>query len=139
MAFFRKLFAKMSEIDRLQAELKWESHKRYAEEQRADRAEAKLELTEKALGAERRAKDKIALRYCDQISRQQKLPERFVEDSKPEKEAIQYYDEAYEAQLRAYAIEAKQQAEANGDIEPWPLEKYIEDARGIGLDRLSIN
>ena len=86
----RKWFAQAGEIDRLTRELNFAEKKCDEMERLLDREEKRANLLESALLKERGAKDKILLRYADQISRQQKLPQHFIDDARePEKEVVE--------------------------------------------------
>lgn len=76
MAYFLNLFRKASELGRLDNE----NARLVAALQKT---EWKVTELEKEVRSERNKKDKILLRYADQVSRQNKLPEHFVSDAKP--------------------------------------------------------
>ena len=78
--FIQRLFDKADTIGHLEVQVSMLMD-------RLSHAEGKLDLTEKALVSERRAKDKIVLRYADQVSKQAGLHQHFVNDaveSKPD-------------------------------------------------------
>ena len=72
--FIQRLFDKADTIGHLEVQVSMLMD-------RLSHTEGKLDLTEKALVSERRAKDKIVLRYADQVSKQAGLHQHFVNDA----------------------------------------------------------
>jgi len=118
MGYIRNLFAKATEIDRLQGRCDYL-------QSCLDREIWKNQHLDEQIVAERKAKDKFVLRYADQISRQAKLPEHFVDDVTP-KEAPkpEPLTMAEEEKVRWAAIELRNADIDSGRDAP-PLETYI--------------
>jgi len=127
MAFIRNLFKKASEITRLNQEIDFIIRQKNEIEGLLNREESRNALLEKSLKSERTAKDKILLRYADQVSRQVKLPEHFVSDAAPKVEVKpEVLNTEQEQKLNWLANEQRDWDIAEkGEENVPPLEVYI--------------
>lgn len=106
MAFFSTLINQAGQIKQLTL------HCNFLQAQ-LDREQERNELLEKGIRDERAKKDKFTLRYCDQVSKQASLPQKFVDDSEPkEPEKPKEFSPSDEERVNYYATIMR-----NGDID----------------------
>lgn len=124
MGFFSKWFNQAAQLDTLGRDLDFEQRKSSELEKLLIREEDKNALLEKEIKRVNTAKDKIVLRYADQVSKQVGLPQHFVSDviEKPVKDKPEI-DLAKEAQI-TWLAEENRQADIDRGIEPQPIEWY---------------
>lgn len=117
--FFTNLFAKASELTRLDNEVGWLRSE-------VKRKDAQLQLAEEALEKERKAHNTALRRTADLICRQQKLPEHFVADLTPKEPPKPEEPDPKEVERIAWAARAMRDDDiANGRDVP-SLDTYIE-------------
>lgn len=123
-------------IDRLTREVEFAVRQKDEIEGLLNREESRSALLEKALITERQAKDKVLLRYADQVSKQVGLPQHFVDDAKPKVEDKP--DAELESRVRDAAIVQREQ-DINSGLDPYPVEWYENQIRSQGLDAIILN
>ncbi len=94
-------------------------------EEELKKANWKNQELEKQLQKERTKKDTVLLKYCDNVSRQQGLLPNFTQEEEKKVEPQEAFSDEEEAKF-IFAAEEMRKADIAANIEPPPIETYVE-------------
>ncbi len=134
---FDKWRNQAAEIERLTRELDFSARQLLFAQQRIDDSDEDIKTLKKELKSERAAKDKFMLRYCDQVSVQNKLYGVFGKDAEPDKKLDNYVSPEEMDRIHNAAV-AQREADIADGLDPWEIEHYETIIRDRGLDNLLI-
>lgn len=118
---FRKWFAQAGRIATLERENEFLTRQCEFAEDRAIRAEQKVELLEKAVKSERDKRDRFAMTAFDKVTKNTGAFQKSLLE--PEKPKPVEPDPIEESRIEA-AAKLQMQADIDSGFDPWPLEEY---------------
>ncbi len=122
--WLKNLFARASEIDRLQREVDFTRRQKEEIEGLLEREESRNALLESALKAEQKAHNMALRRYADQMSKQVGLNQHFVADATPKQPDKPLQLSADEEERVSWMAKVQRDEDVDAGLSPRPIEFY---------------
>jgi hypothetical protein len=122
--WLKNLFARASEIDRLQREVDFTRRQKEEIEGLLEREESRNALLESALKTEQKAHNMALRRYADQMSKQVGLNQHFVADATPKEADKPLQLSPDEEERVTWMAKVQRDEDVDAGLSPRPIEFY---------------